>query len=369
MRRAKSGYYRKTFTFNNKRYEVTAHSKEDLEEKIKAKKEELEKGQKDLFNPTLNTYYKLFTSVRRSEVTECTLRSQKHQYELIASVIMANNSPFGEMRIKDITRRDIEYARQVLLDQGKTAANLNICFKHLNHVFNNAVLDDTLIKNPCKALKQLKVNTTPISDTKHRALSEEETKLFFITAEERNSYYKNIFKLMIKTGMRLGEVCALYITDFDKAKGFIHVKRTITRNEAGAYIVGENTKTEKGNRDIPLTNDIIQIVKDQEELNRKIFGFDWSGLLFKSIDGSILKEYTLNREIKRICGQAEIDYFTCHAFRNTYATRFIEQRPQDYKILSEILGHKDISITLNLYTHVMTENKVNAMNDVLIKIS
>ena len=67
--------------------------------------------------------------------------------------------------------------------------------------------------------------------------------------------------------------------------------------------------------------------------------------------------------------QAGIEKFTCHAFRNTYATRFIEQRPQDYKILSEILGHKDISITLNLYTHVMTENKVNAMNDVLIKIS
>ena len=46
----------------------------------------------------------------------------------------------------------------------------------------------------------------------------------------------------------------------------------------------------------------------------------------------------------------------------------MEQRPQDFKILSEILGHKDVSITLNLYTHVMTKSKVKAMNDVVIKV-
>ena len=75
----------------------------------------------------------------------------------------------------------------------------------------------------------------------------------------------------------------------------------------------------------------------------------------------------MNREIKRICLEAEIDKFTCHAFRNTFATRFIEQRPQDYKILSEIMGHSDIKETLNTYTHVMIDNKVKAMNSVSIE--
>ena len=81
-----------------------------------------------------------------------------------------------------------------------------------------------------------------------------------------------------------------------------------------------------------------------------------------------MREYTLNREIKRICQSAGIEVFTCHAFRNTFATRFIEQRPQDYKILSELLGHKDVSITLNLYTHVMVDNKVEAMKNISIAI-
>ncbi|MBO7611271.1 MAG: tyrosine-type recombinase/integrase, partial [Elusimicrobia bacterium] len=85
-------------------------------------------------------------------------------------------------------------------------------------------------------------------------------------------------------------------------------------------------------------------------------------------DGQILREYTVNREIKRICNTAGIDVFTCHSFRNTFATRYIEQKPGDYKILSEILGHKDISITLNLYTHVMKENKTKSMESFIIKI-
>ena len=369
MKRTQSGYYRKTFTFNGKRYEVKAQDKNEIDDKIKQKKEELTRKEQDLYNPTLNNYYKHFTSVRSAEVQEATIRTQKHQYELIAGVIMANDRPFGEMRIKDITRRDIEVSRQILLDAGKTPQNLNNCYAHLNHVFNSAVLDDTIIKNPCKALKQLKRKTALIGETKHRSLTVEETIRFFETAEQRNSYYINMFKLLIKTGMRIGEACALYKTDINKADGFIHITRTITRNEIGSYIVGDATKTKSGRRDIPLTSDVIQIVKDQEELNRMIHGFNWSGLLFKSCEGSILREYTLNREIKRICKQAEIEEFTCHAFRNTFATRFIEQRPQDYKILSELLGHKDVAITLNLYTHVMTENKVHAMNDILIKVS
>jgi integrase len=174
---------------------------------------------------------------------------------------------------------------------------------------------------------------------------------------------------MAKSGMRVGEVTALYRTDIDRKNGFIHIRRTIARDEAGAYIVGDDAKTKSGQRDIPLTDELYGIIKAQEALNNVIFGMEASGLLFRGAEGQILREYSLNREIKRICVAADIEPFTCHAFRNTFATRFIEQRPQDYKILSEILGHKDVSITLNLYTHVMTENKVRAMNDISVKTS
>lgn len=365
----KGKYFRETFKFNGKRYDITAKTKDELREKISQRKRELEKGVESVYNPTLDEYYETFTQIRSKQIKESTIRGQVSQYKNISSVEMSEGLLFGKMRIKDITRRNIEEAREKLLKSGKSAENLNICFAHLNHVFNSAVIDETIEKNPCKALKKLKRQSKPINETKHRALSIEETKKFFEVAQKRESYYLNAFLIMIKTGMRIGEVTALYNTDIDRQNNFIHVRRTITRDVNGGYLVGNNAKTQSGQRDIPLTEEVFEIIQKQKNLNYSIFGLVKEGLLFRSIDNTILKEYTLNREIKRICEEANIDKFTCHAFRNTFATRFIEQRPQDYKILSEILGHKDISITLNLYTHVMTENKVLAMQEFMIKTS
>lgn len=365
----KGKYIRKIFNYKGKRYEVTGRTEIEVSEKIIKKRLELEKGAIEISNPTLDEYYNHFTDIRRNEVKESTLRSQKSQFKMISGIQMTKDVKFGQMRIKDISRRNIEDARQKLLKDGKTPQYLNIIFAHLNHVLNGAVLDETITRNPCKALKQLKRNDTPpITEDRHRALSEDETLRFFEKARENDSYYYNLFIMMIKTGMRIGEACALYPTDIDRHKGFVHVRRTIRRNEAGQYYVGDDAKTSSGQRDIPLTDDILQLIREQENRNRILFGSDSDGLIFRSVEGNILRDYTVEREIKRICKAAQVEYFTCHAFRNTYATRFMEQRPEDFKILSEILGHKDVSITLNLYTHVMTENKVKAMNNVVIKV-
>lgn len=368
QKRYNNGYLRKTFTYDNKRYYVYGRTSAELLQKENEKRAELENGAQDAVNPTLNNYYKAFTDIRRRELSESTLRAQQIQFKVIAGVVLANGRMFGDMRIKDITRRDVENTRQMLLDAGKTPQYLNICYAHLNHVLNNAVIDDTLTKNPCKALKQLKRDSEPVADTKHRALTPAETKAFFETAEKRNSYYINAFKVMINSGLRIGELTALYPADIDRKNGFIHVKRTIARDELGGYVVGDDTKTANSMRDIPLTPALTQALDAQNNLNKIIFGSSLNALLFRGIAGDILREYSINREIKRICADADIKPFTCHAFRNTFATRFIEQRPQDYKILSEILGHKDIAITLNLYTHVMRENKVKAMQDIKINI-
>ena len=366
-KRRKDGYLESKFTYNGKRYTIYGKNKQELIDKEIRKRKELESGLSKLFNPTLKDYYEQLANIRRRELQESTIRAQQSQFTTISNVSIVKGLTFGEIPIKDITRRDIENVRSILLSQGKTPQNLNNCFAHLNHVFACAVIDETISKNPCKALKQLKRTDPAISENKHRALTIEETQRFFEKAKERNSFYINAFDLMLKTGMRVGELTALTPFEIDRKEGFIHIKRTITRNEAGAYYVGENAKTKSGIRDIPLTDEMYNIIRDQINLNKMVYDVDTNSLIFKSVEGEILREYTLNREIKRICALADIDYFTCHAFRNTFATRFIEQRPQDYKILSEILGHKDISITLDLYTHVMTENKVNAMNELYIK--
>lgn len=364
LKKSKNGYIRKTFTFEGHRYSVYGKDNNELLQKYADKLKELQEGEKKLQNPTLNGYYETFTDIRRNQIRESTLRGQLYQFKGIAAVVMANNKPFGEMHIKDIKKVHIEEVRQKMLDQGKTPEYLNNCFFHLNHVFAVALDDEVIEKNPCKALKKLKREAKPISETKHRALSEAEAAAFIREAEARNSFYVNVFKIMLFTGMRVGEVGALYVTDIDKE--FIHVRRTVTRDEVGNYLVGEDTKTYSGKRGIPITPEIMKVIRDQKELNNMVFGLGWTGNLFQSSEGGILREYTVNREIKRVCKAIDLEYFTCHGFRVTFATRFIEQRPQDFKILSEIMGHKDIKITLNIYTKVMTESKVEAMNNLKI---
>ena len=366
LKKNKKGYLVKTFTYSGKKYFVYGKTQNELIEKQAEKLRELEAGTEKHHNPTLNDYYEYFTELRSKEVKPATIRAQKYQFNNISEIIMPDLKHFGEYHMQDINRRDIETARKIFLESGKTPENTNICFAHLNHVFESATIDETILKNPCKALKRIKRESETINLNKHRALTESETISFFKNAQKRNSYYINIFKIMLLSGMRIGEVGALYLTDIDTKTGFIHVRRSVTRSDAGAYKIGEEPKTENGKRDIPLTKELLEVIKAQKELNNIIFGLGWNGLLFKGVEADILKEYSVNREIKRICKDAGIEKFTCHAFRNTFATRFIEQRPQDYKILSEILGHKDISITLNLYTHVMTENKTKAMNNIKI---
>ena len=361
---------KQTFTFNGKKYQIYGSTRKERLEKWEKRKKELEEGEERMNNPTVRQYYDYFTIIRKNRVSPNTILKQKTQFKIISEIVMPNNRKFGDLKIKEVKRKDIELVRQLLLDDGKTPENLNICFAHLNHVFSKAVIDETINKNPCRGLEKLKRKAPSISLTKHRALTQEETERFFEAAIERNSFYTNAFLVMLKTGLRIGELAALYPRDIDSKARFIYVRRSVTRDEIGQYVIGDNTKTKSGQRDIPLTEDVEKILRKQQEQNRVFFGFEGNnGLLFRSSKNEILREYTINREIKRICNQSGIEYFTCHAFRNTFATRFIEQRPQDYKILSEILGHKDISITLNLYTHVMVEKKVEAMNAILINIS
>ena len=369
MKKRKDGYLKRSFTFNGKRYYVYGKTSEELNQKETNKRAELKNGRAERENPTIKAYYDYFTDIRRNQVKENSIRTQSKHFKLLAETEIYSGVCFGDLRVKDITRKDIEQTRQILLSKGKTPEHLNIVFSHLNHVFNSALNDEIIERNPCKLLKPLKRTAEPINETKHRALTESETIKFFKTASEQNSIYLNHFKFMINSGLRVGELGALTLSDIDYKTGFIHVNKTISTDELGQSIISDTTKTKSGKRDIPLTPELKKIISEQISFNKSVYGIGINDNIFKSANGKILRNLSINNEIDKICNDAEIESFTCHSFRNTFATRFIEQNPSDYKILSEILGHKDISITLNLYTHVMSENKINSMNKIMIKTS
>ena len=358
---------RLSFTYNGKKYYVYGFNDTELKEKELQKRQELMTGTEDRANPTLNTYYERFTEYRRSKVKESTIRCQSFQFRNCADVAVdKNGKTLGMMRIRDIKPFDIQTVQQLLEKSGRKTETVNNCMAHLHHVFNAAVRDETIDRNPCKCIERVKRTEKPARETIHRALTKEETAAFFQAAKE--SYYYNFFAMMIQTGIRIGELAALLPLDIDTNQKVLHISKTVTKDEIGAYLIGATPKTDAGNRDIPISDQIIQIVKDQRRLNKMIFLDRVEKPVFRSPEGALLREYPINREIRRICKKAGIERFTCHAFRATFATRFIEQRPQDYKVLSEILGHSNTKITLDLYTHVMKDSKVKAMDEIVIAI-
>ena len=359
----------RTFTYEGKRYYIYGKTNKELTEKEMQKRAELESGEQERVNPTLNKYYEHFTEVRRGSVRESTIRCQRYQFEDAARVVIdGNNKTLGELQIRDITPKDMQHVQIILAESERTTETVNNIMAHMKHVFNAAVRDETIDRNPCACIVNLKRKEKPARETIHRALTQEETEKFFKAARERNSFYYNLFSVMIRTGMRVGEVGALTVFDVDEAAGVIHVRRTITRDDASAYVIGDAAKTESGRRDIPVSGDVLEAIRKQRNINRLCFGSNLSETIFTSPEGALLRDYTVDREMARCCKAAGIDRVTSHAFRATFATRFVEQRPEDYKALSAILGHKDISITLNLYTHVMEERKKAAMDNVIIKL-
>lgn len=356
-----------SFRYDGKVYCVTGNTREEAILKKQERIENLKAGAQSRENPTVNEYYERFRENRRSKVRGSTIRIQTSEYNDMAAVqIKGTGKTFGEIRMKDVNASDVQQVQKALRDGGMSTQTVNDSIAHLSHVFKKAVLERVIDWNPCSAVDKLQRIEPKAKDTNHRALTPAETAVFFEAME--GSYYENICKLMIQTGMRVGEVGALVASDFDMKENVIHVTKTVARKEDGCYFISNVPKTDAGNRDIPMTEVTRQIFRNQLKLNEGHHGsVGFAEPLFRSVEGDYLRGYSLNREIVRKTKGLGIEHFTSHALRATFATRFIEQRPQDYKILSEILGHSDIKITLNLYAaHKSRDKQQEAMEGIVI---
>ena len=366
-KKRRDGRIQKSFTYNGKRYFVYGKTRKELAEKELLKRQELQAGQDRRENPTLNQYYETFTENRRGTVKETTIATQRCEFSRMEAITMTGNKNLGQLHIREITPQDMQKVQAVLSSSELTTNSVNHHMIHLKHVFNQAVKDEVIDRNPCNCINNLKRTEAPARDNIHRALTPEETEAFFKSARQRNSFYLNLFTVMIQTGMRVGEVGALTPFDIDEKEGYIHVRKTLTRSEVGAVVIGDSTKTKAGMRDIPLMLPVLEAIREQRKTNSMLFTV-MPETIFTTTTGKYIKSLNVDREIGVICKAAGIERFTSHAFRATFATRFIEQRPEEFKVLAEILGHGDIKITLNLYTHVMDEQKKNAMENIVIKM-
>ena len=214
----------------------------------------------------------------------------------------------------------------------------------LKRVFREAVKRKIIKDSP---MEEIKKPVSKQTKTKVRALTEEEnSKLYWILMKEDVEYSEE-FLISMKTGMRMGEILALDVRDINFIFNTISINKTISQGEKGKPFISDTPKTDAGNRQIKMLDDVKTIL-------REAIGDRKSGTIFTKKDGSLISVNQVNMVFKRtlkkynILDEYEIGKVSQHSLRHTFATRCIEAQMSPYSI-SKILGHSDISITMNTY--------------------
>ena len=172
--------------------------------------------------------------------------------------------------------------------------------------------------------------------------------------------FKNLgIYICLSAGMRIGEICALTWDDLDVENGIIHVRKTIQRiyviEEHRKYteVILDTPKTKNSIREIPMTKNLLKMIRP----------------IKKIVNGNF---YVLTNEPKPTEPRTYLNYYKqfmqslglplmkFHGLRHSFATRCIESKC-DYKTVSVLLGHSNISTTLNLYVHPNLEQKKRCM--------
>ncbi len=167
----------------------------------------------------------------------------------------------------------------------------------------------------------------------------------------------------LSTGLRIGEVCALKWSDIDISTGTLYVNRTIERiyivdaEKPHTKLVVNTPKTKNSLREIPLSKELMRVLKPL----LKMVNTDYYIL---TNDVKPTEPRTYRNYFNKLLRQLDIPRLKFHGLRHSFATRCIESHC-DYKTVSVLLGHADISTTLNLYVHPNEEQKRNCIDKMM----
>ena len=256
-----------------------------------------------------------------------------------------------------------------LKDNNYSYSTIHKVYVLLNECLQYAVDTDKLDKNPCRLVKQPPKKMFEKKEI--RWLSEDEIKLFkeqavckYKTGNDRYIYGLPI-SLIIYTGLRCGELAALKWSDIDFENKKIYVRKNIvtiydyedTEKKTRKVNLQPSTKTSEG-RTIPLiksAEDILNSIKSKyQEINP-------DGFIINNSDKMVHVD-TISDSYTNIAKTAGIENpLGIHTLRHTFASLLIK-KGVDIKIVSDILGHKDVSFTYNIYVHILEEQKTQAMN-------
>lgn len=286
------------------------------------------------------------TRLSANKITDRTYNRNQDTIRLI------KKSPLAYMNIQKIAPNQINEMLQSYTNYANST--ISKIYGMVNSAFNKAVRLKFINFNPLSD-KDIIIKPKSKKQTKKvEALSIEQQKQLLDILETDDIKYKHIMLLGLNTGMRIGEILALKKSDIDN--NYIHITRTLTRDINDKIIIGTTTKTYAGQRDIPITKslkNLIDKIKSEQPINDL-------ELLFIEKD-KVIPPNVVNTYFKRLCLKYNIGDTNFHMLRHTYATRCIEAG-MSAPVLQKLLGHKDIETTINTYTTIFDKYKNNELD-------
>ncbi|GAB2318461.1 site-specific integrase [Alkalibacterium sp. s-m-22] len=283
----------------------------------------------------------------------------KQYFDTVAPNILSNYSlelakktyknrfsePLGYMNIINISTYKIQELYSKWLESGLKGSTIKKYNTLLNRIFESCVNWEEIAVNPCA-----KVTLPRLNKPKKQAWNIQEVQQF-LKYSANHSYYI-AYLLAIYTGMRESEILGLTWANTDLTGAKIQVKEQLIRTANGGVEVKKSAKTDAGERTVYLSSDLInelKIWKNQQNPS--------SDYVVASNKGTPVHHRNLLRSLKALCEKSGVKYISFHELRHTHAT-LSGQLGGNVAIISERLGHKDVSTTLNFYTHSNVEEHV-----------
>ena len=252
---------------------------------------------------------------------------------------------FGERELSDISRDDIQRLAYVELRQNAllSTSTINSVLMVLNAALTIAEDNNMIPNNPCRKVKRL-----PHDEKKVDAFTQSEQRKIEAYIEQSNKHKLRGISICLYMGLRIGELLALTWSDVDLRMKTISITKTAGDN--GEWYT---TKTKAGHRIIPIPNCLISDFRLLKTHSTCAYVIETKGR------NTNIRAY---RELfRRMLERIGIRHLCFHSLRHTFATRALECG-MDIKTLSELMGHANVSITLNRYAHCQMEQKRKAIN-------
>ena len=283
--------------------------------------------------------------------------SETQYARVLKTIAVIEKSTMVKQKIEDITSDDIQDYLNSLTNYSNSYIKKLV--EQFNQAYKLAMNKGYITRNPMIDVITPKSNK---KDKVNRAMTFEEQQKFtqyLMSKTVEEEPYKNVFLIQMYCGLRIGETLALRDTDIDLQRNLLSVSKTITTDKDGKAIMGDSTKTYAGIREIPIPEYIRDCLMEQMEIAKE----NRDRQLFLSSNGRYIDGRNANRILKKRLKEIGIEGFSTHSLRHTYGTRCVEAGMRAVA-LQRLMGHTDVSVTLNTYTSVFNKYKESELQKV-----